>query len=182
MLIEAVEELGGHRQSVILGSPVKASAVQAALVNGAMSHVLDFDDTHLGALMHPSAPLGPALLAYGEWKQLGGKDLLLAYLLGVEIETRISMALGESHYAAGWHSTATMGRLGAAAGVGKLAGLNREQLAHALGLAGTQAAGIRKVFGHMAKSFHPGKAAADGLLAVLLAPTGVLQFGKHPGR
>ena len=187
ILIETVEELRGEKQAMIIGTSMKTSLLNAALVNGAMSHVLDYDDTHLGALMHPSAPLIPALLAYGEWKKVNGKDFLLAFLLGFEIETRISMAMGASHYGAGWHSTATMGRFGAAAGVSKMAGLNRREMACALGLAGTQASGIRRVFGTMAKSFHPGKAAADGLLSVLLAqkgytaPTNILEGERGLG-
>lgn len=172
ILFQTIKELGGKGQATILGTAIKTSILHAALVNGAMSHVLDFDDTHLPALMHPSAPLLPALLAYGEWKKVNGKDFLLAFVLGFEIETRISMAMGTSHYDAGWHSTATMGRFGAAAGVGKMAGLDRQKMTYALGLAGTQASGIRKVFGTMTKSFHPGKAAADGLLSVLLAQKG----------
>ena len=187
ILIETVEELKGEEQATIIGTPINTSILNAALVNGAMSHVLDYDDTHLGALMHPSAPLIPALLAYGEWKKVNGKNFLLAFLLGFEIETRISMAMGASHYGAGWHSTATMGRFGAAAGVAKMAGLNRREMACALGLAGTQASGIRMVFGTMAKSFHPGKAAADGLLSVLLAqkgytaPTNILEGERGLG-
>ena len=182
-----IETLGGNRQASIFGTPIKTSVTHAALVNGTMSHVLDFDDTHLEALMHPSAPLVPALFAYGEWKGTSGRDFLLSYLLGFEIETRISMAMGESHYDAGWHATATMGRFGAAAGVGKQAGLGRKEMAHALGLAGTQASGIRNVFGTMAKSFHPGIAAANGLLSVLLAQGGytsapdILEAGKGLG-
>lgn len=172
ILIEMAKELGGEKQATILGTTIKTSLLNAALTNGCMSHVLDFDDTHLGALMHPSAPLIPALLAYGEWKLVNGKDFLLAFLLGFEMETRISMAMGASHYDAGWHSTATMGRFGAAAGVGKLAGLNRREMECALGLAGTQSSGIRQVFGTMAKSFHAGKAASDGLLSALLAKKG----------
>lgn len=187
ILIQTVKELGGRRQATILGTPIKTSVLHAALVNGAMSHVLDFDDTHLRALMHPSAPLLPALLAYGEWRKVNGKDILLAFVLGFEIETRISMAMGTSHYNAGWHSTATMGRFGAATGVGKMAGLDRQKMAYALGLAGTQASGIRRVFGTMTKSFHPGKAASDGLLSVLLAqkgytsPTDILEGEKGLG-
>ena len=172
ILIDTARELGGKKQATILGTSFKTSLFNAALVNGAMSHVLDFDDTHLPALMHPSVPLIPALLAYGEWKEVRGKDFLLAFLLGFEIETRISLAMGARHYDVGWHSTATMGRFGAAAGVAKLAGLKGQELACAMGLAGTQASGIRKVFGTMTKSFHPGKAAADGLLSVLLAQKG----------
>lgn len=172
ILVETVKQLGGLKQATVLGTSIKTSVVNSALVNGAMSHVLDFDDTHLPALMHPSAPLAPALFAYGEWKKVSGKTFLLSFILGFEIETRISLAMGASHYEVGWHSTATMGRFGAAAGVGKMAGLKKEEMAWALGLAGTQSSGLRRVFGTMTKSFHPGKAAADGLLSVLLAQKG----------
>jgi len=184
ILIDTVKELGGEKQAAILGTSVRTSVVNAALVNGAMSHVLDFDDTHLPALMHPSAPLIPALFAYGEWKKVNGKGFLVSFVLGFEMETRISLAMGASHYDAGWHSTATMGRFGAAAGVGRMARLKRHEMACALGLAGTQASGVRSVFGTMTKSFHPGKAAADGLLSVLLAqrgytsPTNILEGEK----
>jgi 2-methylcitrate dehydratase PrpD len=112
------------------------------------------------------------LLAYGEWKKVNGRKFLLSLILGIEAETRISIAMGASHYDRGWHSTATMGRFGAAAGVGRMAGLIPGNMACAMGIAGTQSSGIRMVFGTMTKSFHPGKAAADGLLAVLLAKKG----------
>jgi len=172
ILLDTINELGGNQQATILGTSLKTSVYNAALLNGAMSHTLDYDDTHLGALMHPSAPLIPAILAYGEWKRCRGKDLLLSFLMGFEAETRISVAMGASHYDAGWHSTSTMGRFGAASGVGKMIGLTGEQMARALGLAGTQSSGIRRVFGTMTKSFHPGKAAADGLLSAVLARNG----------
>jgi 2-methylcitrate dehydratase PrpD len=171
-LIDLVKDLGGKDQASIFGTSLKSSMVNAALVNGAMSHVLDFDDTHLAALMHPSAPLLPALFAFGESEGTSGKDFLTAFVLGFETETRISLSMGASHYDRGWHSTGTMGRFGAAAGVSKLMKLDVEKMSFALGLAGTQASGVRKVFGSMAKSFHPGKAAFDGLLSALLAQRG----------
>jgi 2-methylcitrate dehydratase PrpD len=172
ILIDLVKDLGGKEQASILGTSLKTSMVNAALVNGAMSHVLDFDDTHLMALMHPSAPLLPAILAFGEHEGANGRDFLTAFVVGFETETRISLSMGASHYDRGWHSTATMGRFGAAAGVAKLMRLDAGKMGFALGLAGTQTSGIRKVFGSMAKSFHPGKAAFDGLLSALLARKG----------
>lgn len=172
ILIDLVKDLGGKDQASIFGTSLRSSMMNAALVNGAMSHVLDFDDTHLAALMHPSAPLLPAIFAFGEHEGTGGKDFLTAFVLGFETETRISLSMGASHYDRGWHSTATMGRFGAAAGVSKLMKLDVEKMSFAIGLAGTQASGIRKVFGSMAKSFHPGKAAFDGLLSALLAQRG----------
>lgn len=172
ILIDTVKDLGGNGQASVYGTRIKTSVYNTALVHGTMSHVLDYDDTHLKALMHPSVPVIPALLAFGEWKEVSGIQFLLSLVMGIEAETRISMAMGESHYDKGWHSTATMGRFGAAAGVGKMAGLSPALMARAMGIAGTQSSGIRMVFGTMMKSFHPGKAAADGLLAVLLAKRG----------
>lgn len=169
ILLETIQQLGGNQQASVLGSPIKTSVYNAALVNGTASHVLDFDDTLLSALMHPSVNVLPAVLACGEWRNADGRQFLLSYLIGFEVEARISMAMGAAHYDAGWHSTATMGRFGAAAAVAKMFGLSGKQTANALGLAGTQSAGLRKVFGTMGKSFHPGKAAADGLFCALLA-------------
>lgn len=169
VLTRTIAEFGGNPQASIMGTGLKTSLYNAALANGTASHLLDYDDTHLEALMHPSVSVFPAVLAVGEARKCSGRQALLAYLAGFEVGTRISMAMGVSHYDAGWHSTATMGRFGAAAAVAKLAGLSRGQAATALGLAGTQASGLRKVFGTMAKSFHAGKAAADGLLSALLA-------------
>ncbi len=172
LMMETLLEFGGFEQASVLGTSVRTSVHHAALINGTASHVLDYDDTHLGALMHPSVTIIPAILALGESRNVSGRQFLLSYLAGFEIETRISMAMGSMHYDAGWHATATMGRFGAAAASAKLLGLDGKQTANALGLAGTQASGIRKVFGTMTKSFHPGKAAADGLLSALLAAKG----------
>ncbi len=167
-----VQQIGGHNQATILGSGVKTSVVNAALVNGAMSHVLDFDDTHQGSLVHPSSPLIPAILAVSEWKRRSGKQFICAYVAGYELEVKIGALLNPRSIKAGWHPTSVFGRLGAAAGVGKLLDLNEKEMTHALGIAATQSAGLRKVFGSMSKSFHPGKAAADGLSSCLLAKKG----------
>ena len=172
ILYEFIDEVGGKEQATILGKGNKTSLLNAALINGAMSHVLDFDDTHADTLIHPSAPLIPAILAIAEYKHLSGKDVISAYVLGYEVETRIGMAMGPSHYVSGWHATSTFGRFGAAAGAGKLLGLTTEEMAHAFGLAATQAGGLRQVFGTMGKPFHPGKAAMDGIMSVLLARKG----------
>ncbi|MCE5265588.1 MAG: MmgE/PrpD family protein [Deltaproteobacteria bacterium] len=172
ILIDTVKYLGGNEQASLYGTQTKTSLFNAALVHGTMSHILDYDDTCLGALLHPSVCVIPALIAYGEWKKSSGREFLLSLILGIEAETRISKAMGASHYDRGWHSTSTMGRFGAAAGVGKMAELTTARLIYALGIAGSQSSGIRMAFGTMTKSFHSGKAAADGLLAVLLAERG----------
>jgi 2-methylcitrate dehydratase PrpD len=137
-----------------------------------MAHALDYDDTHVRGMGHPSAPLIPAVLAVAEWKGASGKAALEAFIAGFEVETRIGRGMGLKHYDRGWHSTATFGRFGAAVAAGKLLGLSLEQMKMAMGLAGTQAAGLRLVFGTMTKPFHPGKSAFDGVLSALLAQRG----------
>lgn len=167
-----ITELGGKEQATVLGKGIKTSVLFAALANGTMSHVLDYDDVHAASFSHPSVPLAPAVLAMGEYLRASGKDVLTAFVLGFEVETRIGAAAGRAHYDHGWHATSTIGHFGAAAGAGKLLGLDENRLVHALGIAGTQAGGVRQVFGTMCKPFHAGKAAMDGVLAALLAQRG----------
>ncbi len=172
ILVKMVKDFGGQPQATILGHGLKTNVMNAALVNGAMAHALDYDDTHSGSLGHPSAPLIPAVLAVAEWKGLSGKSALEAFILGFEVETRIGLGMGMKHYDRGWHATSTFGRFGAAVAAGKLLGLSLEEMKIALGLAGTQAAGLRLVFGTMTKPFHPGKCAFDGVLSAILAQRG----------
>lgn len=172
LLIETIDELGGRSQATILGRGRRYSAAGAALINGAMSHVLDYDDTHLPTVIHPTGPVLSAALATAEWKGLSGRDLIEALAIGMEVELRVGSAVYPSHYDAGWHITGTAGTFGAAAAVGKLLRLDEEQMVHALGLAGTQAAGLREMFGSMAKALHVGKAASNGLLSAMLAGRG----------
>jgi 2-methylcitrate dehydratase PrpD len=172
ILVKMVKEFGGKPQATVWGHGLKTSVMNAALVNGATAHALDYDDTHSGSLMHPSAPVIPAVLAVAEWKGLSGKSALEAYVLGFEVETRIGLGMGMKHYDRGWHATSTFGRFGAAVAAGRLLGLSPEEMKMALGLAGTQAAGVRLVFGTMSKPFHPGKSAFDGILSAILAQRG----------
>jgi 2-methylcitrate dehydratase PrpD len=172
ILLKMVKDFGGQPQATILGHGLKTNVMNAALVNGAMAHALDYDDTHSGSLGHPSAPLIPAVLAVAEWKGLSGKSALEAFILGFEVETRIGLGMGMKPYDRGWHATSTFGRFGAAVAAGKLLGLSLEEMKIALGLAGTQAAGLRLVFGTMTKPFHPGKCAFDGVLSAILAQRG----------
>lgn len=172
ILIDIVNEMGGKKQSSILGYGLKTTLLNAALVNGAMSHALDYDDAHSGVRTHPSAPMIPALLSAGEHRKVPGKDLIAALVAGFEVTVRIGYALGKDYYERGWHATPILGRFGAAAGAARLLGLDVEQTAVALGLAATQASGLRDAFGTMSKPFHAGKAAMDGLLSALLAQKG----------
>jgi len=172
ILVKTVKEFGGKPQATVLGHGLKTNVMNAALVNGAIAHALDFDDTHTGSLGHPSAPVIPAVLAVAEWKGLSGKSALEAYILGFEVETRIGRGMGMKPYDRGWHATSIYGRFGAAVASGKLLGLSLEEMKQAMGLAGTQSAGLRLVFGTMAKPFHPGKSAFDGVLSAILAQRG----------
>lgn len=175
ILIGLVKDLGGKRQASIIQSPLKTTVLNAGLVNGAMSHVLDFDDVHSEAILHTSGFLVPPALAGGEWKRRSGKEILSAFVMGFEAATRVSFAAGRGKHQLdlGWHPSSTIGRIGAAVCFGKLLRLDPHQMATAIGIAATQAGGLRRVFGTLTKHFHPGKAAHDGILAVLLASRGL---------
>ncbi len=166
--LAAVSPFAGPAQAAVMGRTERLDILHAALINGISSHVLDFDDTHARAI-HPSAPVLPALLALAEWRGISGAHLVHAFVLGVEAEERIGLSIFPEHYDIGWHITGTAGVFGAAAASGILLGLNAQQMAWALGIAATQSAGLREMFGSMCKSLHPGQAAHNGLTAALLA-------------
>jgi 2-methylcitrate dehydratase PrpD len=146
--------------------------LQAALINGATSHALDFDDAHTGMSGHPTVPVLPAALALAERDDRSGADLLASFIAGVELECRLGALLNPEHYEAGFHATSTLGIFGAAAAAAWLLDLDEEGWRRALGLAATQAAGLKASFGTMAKPLHAGKAASDGLFSALLARGG----------
>lgn len=166
-----VREEGANPCATLLDGS-RASAVQAALVNGTASHVLDFDDAHLQSRVHPSVPLWPAILAQAEGGRHHGIAVLAAFATGVELQSRVASCMGEDHYRLGWHNTATLGALGATVAVASLLGLDVDRTAHALGIAATQAGGMRALFGTMCKPLHAGQAAAIGLRAARLAARG----------
>jgi 2-methylcitrate dehydratase PrpD len=163
---------GGEPQATVVGHGQRTSALLASLANGAQGHALDFDDTHLPAVLHGSAAVAPVVFALAEWRRALGADALAAFIAGFELATRIGRVIGKRLTERGWHVTATVGTFGAAAAAGRMLGLDARQLAQALGIAGTQAAGLTQSFGTMAKPLHPGKAAMNGLLAALLARQG----------
>ncbi|MFH1088051.1 MAG: MmgE/PrpD family protein [Chloroflexota bacterium] len=171
-LMGLAREMGGRRESTVLGGRSKTSAFNAALVNGALSHVLDFDDHYQPGHLHPGATLFPSILAVAERGHLSGKALISAFALGFEVEARVADESGAELLARGWHPTACLGVLGSAAGVGKLLGLSAEQMANCLGIAFTRASGVVAAFGTMAKSLQVGQSVASGLLAAQLARRG----------
>lgn len=169
--LAAVMPFAGAAQAGVFGRRERMDILNAALVNGISSHVLDFDDTQAEAI-HPSSPVFPALLALAEWRGFSGAELAHAFVVGVEVECRIGRSVFPQHYDAGWHITGTAGVFGAAAAAGKLLKLNEQQMTWALGMAATQSAGLREMFGSMCKCLHPGRAAQNGLHAALLAQQG----------
>lgn len=158
-------------RSSIVGSTLTCAPTDAALVNGATSHALDYDDVH-PLVGHPTAAILPAALAVGEAEGRTGMEILRAFIAGYETAAFVGSLVMPSHYARGFHSTATLGSFGAAAAAGLLMNLDEAQMAIAFGLAGTQAAGLKSMFGTMAKPFHAGRAAANGVLAARLAARG----------
>jgi len=167
--LAALAEFSGRPQASVLGRSERLDILHAALINGISSHVFDFDDTHLKTIIHPSGPVASAILALAERTPVSGAEFLHAFILGVEVECRIGNAVYPAHYDVGWHITGTAGVFGAAAAAGKLLHLNARQMTWALGIAATQASGLREMFGSMCKPFHPGRAAQNGLAAALLA-------------
>jgi 2-methylcitrate dehydratase PrpD len=158
--------------SLIFGTPRRAGALDAALVNGTASHVLDFDDCSNTLGGHPSAPVLSALFPLADAIGASGRAFMTAYVVGFEVEARIARAVNFHHYTKGWHPTATLGTFGAAAACAHLMALDAGRTAVALALAASFASGIKANFGTMAKPLHVGHAARSGLLAARLAREG----------
>jgi len=172
LVLDELTEAGGAPQASVVGHDRRLPALSAALVNGAAGHALDYDDVNMAMPGHPSVAILPGLLALAEQRRSSGRDLVTAFVAGYETACRIGMALQPGHYNLGFHSTGTVGAFGAAAACARLLGLDAEATAMALGIAGTQAAGLKSQFGTMCKPFHAGKAAQNGLLAARLAARG----------
>ena len=170
--IAALAPFSGPPQATVLGRRERLDILHASLVNGISSHVFDFDDTHLKTVIHPAGPVVSALLALAEHRPMSGRDFLTSMVVGIETECRIGNAVYPAHYDRGWHITGTAGVFGSAAACGRSLGLSEQQMVWALGIAATQPVGLREMFGTMTKSFHPGRAAQNGLTAALLASRG----------
>ena len=172
LLLDEVSEAGGAPQASVIGHDARLPALSAALVNGAAAHALDYDDVNMAMPGHPSVAILPGLLALAELRRSSGREVITAFVAGYETACRIGAALGPGHYNLGFHSTGTIGSFGAAAACARLLCLDGEATATALGIAGTQAAGLKSQFGTMCKPFHAGKASQNGLLAARLAARG----------
>ncbi|MPZ60510.1 MAG: MmgE/PrpD family protein [Propionibacteriales bacterium] len=175
-----LERVASAGEVTVFGTPLRTSVELAALVNGLAIHAMDYDDTQLstnpesvyGLLTHPTAPVLAATSAVAEAVGASGRDLLTAYVAGVEVACRTADASNPRHYQKGFHSTGTFGAIGAVAGAGKLLGLSRGQLLHALGSAASLSGGYRESFGTMTKPLHAGNAARAGVFAARLAGDG----------
>jgi 2-methylcitrate dehydratase PrpD len=172
-LLETLEPYSNGSAATVIGHRKKVDLPTAAFLNAVAVNVFDFDDTHDGTIIHPTAPVAAALFAAAEHYPTSGADLLHAFVLGVEVECRIGNAISPGHYDRGWHITATCGIFGAAAAVARLIGLNSREMLWAFGNASAQASGLVETLGSMAKSVGVGNAARNGMLAALMAKHGV---------
>jgi 2-methylcitrate dehydratase PrpD len=168
-LLSGTKALGSAARARVIAHDLRLGYLEAAIVNGQMGHILDYDDTHMdGVVLHTSSPVLAALFSVAESGPFSGRDLVCAYAAGFEGGVRVGKA-SPGHHDGGWHLTGTLGSIAAGVAVGRMLGLDPMQMTYALGIAATQAAGMQQNRGTLCKSFHAGKAAANGVLAGLLA-------------
>lgn len=172
MSLRVLQPFAGDASCGIIGRAERCDMLLAAFINAMSANIFDFDDTHPATIIHPTAPVAPALFALAETRRCDGAALLRAFILGAEVECRIGNAVSPYHYARGWHITSTCGVFGAAAGIGALLGLTEVQLGWALGNASAQASGLVETLGTMSKSISVGNAARNGVASALLAADG----------
>jgi 2-methylcitrate dehydratase PrpD len=163
----------GRGACPVLGSPLRLSREQAALVMGTFAHALDYDDVDATLPGHPSAVIVPALLAQAGTGGVSGRRLLEAYVIGHEVASKLGMTVGQGHYGYGWHATSTLGVFGAVAALGRCRGTDVATVGTALGLAASMASGVRANFGAMAKPMHCGWAARSAVAALDMAEAGL---------
>lgn len=167
--LAALRRFAGRPDCGIIGRGERVDMLLAAYVNAMSANIFDYDDTHPATIIHPTAPVAPALFAFAETKRCDGAALLRAFILGAEIECRLGIAVSPYHYARGWHITSTCGVFGAAVGTGALLGLSEERFGWAIANASVQAAGLVETLGTMSKSISVGNAARNGIVSALLA-------------
>ncbi len=162
----------GAGPATVFGSTAKAAAPWAALANGMAAHALDFDDNYLPGFTHATAVLGPALFALGEEIGASGRQILDAYIVGLEMHGAVGRGVNRDHYDMGWHGTSTVGCIGTAAACGRLLGLDAKRMTNAMSLGVSMASGAKVQFGTMGKPFHAGMGAMNAVLAAQLAAQG----------
>jgi 2-methylcitrate dehydratase PrpD len=165
---------GGGAQALLFGTRLRLPPAAAALANGAAGHALDYDDSSPPMIGHPSVPLVAASFALAEREGRSGADCIAAYVAGLEASARLGRHMNPSHYAAGWHATATLGTLAATVGSANLLRLDARGTRMAVGIGASTAAGIRRNFGSAVKPLHAGLAARNGVLAATLAANGLV--------
>jgi len=173
IILRVARETGGTPVAPIVGRSERAAPTFAALANGFAAHVDDYDDTHLLTVIHPGASIAATLLALAPAAAPSGQAAMRAFVLGCEIQLRLGVAISPEHYDDGWHITGTCGVVGAAVAAGALLELDAPRIAAAIGIATATTLGQREAFGRMAKAFHAGKAAANGIAAARLAAQGL---------
>ena len=170
---------------LVMGGGYRTNMLDAAMINGTASHALDFDDCNNTLGGHPTVPILPGLWAYGETMGASGRQIVEAYVIGVETECKFAQAVNFHHYEKGWHPTATLGIFGAAAANSRLAGLDADKTATALAIAASMASGLKANFGTFTKPYHVGHCTRNGLMAVRLAAEGLTAnhdvFEHHQG-
>ncbi|MDF2368430.1 MmgE/PrpD family protein [Sneathiella sp.] len=177
-VLEATSKIHGKGNQTVFGQDVKLPPAGAALVNGMAAHALDFDDNFLPGFTHASAVLVPTLIVIGEMQEHSGQRLRDAYVIGLELQARVSLLVNPEHYGAGWHSTSTVGVIGAAGAAAVMMGLSPERICSAMSIAFSLAAGSKLQFGTSTKPLHAGLAAQNSVLAACMAASGI---GAQPG-
>ncbi|WP_249139805.1 MmgE/PrpD family protein [Bradyrhizobium japonicum] len=170
--MRTLSPFSGAATATVIGRSERMDALCASFLNAVSANLLDFDDTHPETIIHPAAPVAAPVLALAETRRLSGREVLTAFILGVDVECRIGNAVSPGHYARGWHITSTCGIFGAAAACAKLLGLPAEGIANAIGIAASQSAGNVENLPSAAKNVSVGNAARNGLFAALLAQQG----------
>jgi 2-methylcitrate dehydratase PrpD len=173
LLIDEAIADGGRPLSTVVGHSERVAPLQAALINGSASHVLDYDDGNPTVILHGSASILPGLLALAEIEDINGAEFLAAFVAGYETGCRVALLIQPGHYARGYHNTATIGTLAAATACAHLLKLDPERTAHAVGIAATEAGGLKSMFGTQCKPFHAGLASHNGLRAARLSASGM---------
>lgn len=173
LALSAVEDISGRGQATVINRGVRLDVANAAFVNAISSNVLDFDDTHLRTVIHPTVPVASAILALSEYIPVDGASFMHAFILGVEAECRVGNAMSPEHYHAGWHITSTCGVIGAAAACAKLLKLGPAETACALGMAASASGGLAEMLGSMTRMINMGNAARGGFHAAWYASKGI---------
>jgi len=173
LAIDALATFAGPAQATVINRGLRFDVATTAVINGVSSSVLDFDDTHLHTVIHPSVPVASAALALAEHLEAPGEDLVHAFIIGIEAACKVGNAISPEHYACGWHVTSTCGVIGAAAACARLLALDDTQAAYAIGMAASQSAGLSEMLGSPTRMFNMGHAARGGFMAAWYASRGI---------